>query len=346
MAGGDHLSARRDAQRASALRFAVSACVGLLAAAYWFHLASQPYSEPIASDFTYHWLAGRAWLAGLSPYKTLTTGGVHNLASGYLYPFPAVLVTLPFVAWLNPIYAASVFMGLSAALLAWGITAEGFGRLASLAGIPFLWAATAGQLSILVTASVLIPGLGWLAFLKPNLALALAFYRPSRSMFIGGAIALALSLIAFPLWPMEWRHVMQSRIHQNYISPISFIGGPLLLLAALRWKRPEARLLLVMACIPQSLLFYDQLPLILVAKSRTESMMLVIAGTLGYLISTYYVAPHVTPAAARLVYGPTVLISLYLPALILVLLRPNEGKMPHPVDNNRGDQSRGASRTS
>jgi len=101
-------------------------------------------------------------------------------------------------------------------------------------------------------------------------------------------------------------------------------------LAALRWRRPEARLLLVMACIPQTMLFYDQLPLLVVARNFRQSL---------YFCLVSYAAAVV----AVLIYGggpkdrallfaqnaPVIVGCYYLPCLILVLLRPNTGDVPH-----------------
>ncbi len=127
-----------------------------------------------------------------------------------------------------------------------------------------------------------------------------------------------------PSWPLEWLAVLRDRTAGNYESPLQILGGPLLLLAAVRWRRPEARLLLIMAVVPQSLLYYDQLPLGLVARSRNEAMLLVITGFIGYIAASAGVSATATPAAASVVYGPAILLTLYIPCLIMVLRRPNE----------------------
>ena len=48
-----------------------------------------------------------------------------------------------------------------------------------------------------------------------------------------------------------------------------------MLLAILRWRRPEARLLIALACVPQSMLLYETVPLFLVPRTFRESALLV-----------------------------------------------------------------------
>jgi hypothetical protein len=46
-----------------------------------------------------------------------------------------------------------------------------------------------------------------------------------------------------------------------------------LLIALLRWRRPEARVLAALACVPQTMRFIDQLPLLAVAQSFRQSLL-------------------------------------------------------------------------
>lgn len=180
----------------------------------------------------------------------------------------------------------------------------------------------AGQLAPLVTAGALIPSLAWLAFLKPNLSLAVFAYRPSKAMVWGGVALLAISLAVQPDWISRWIATVGQRTEGNYGVPLlSLWGGPLLLLALARWKQPEARLLAVMACVPQSLLFYDQLLLGLVARSRIEAMILVILGFAGWFVATMFLPEGYTTAQVAGVYGPAILLTVYLPCLVMVLRR-------------------------
>lgn len=309
----------------------LSIVAGILAGVYchWFLL--HDLQEPIARDFTWHWLAGRSVLDGLSPYLTVVPGGVHNLNAGYLYPAWTAVLLSPF-SLLEPVVAASVFAGVSVALLTFGILTTERGRWPMIGSIPLFWAVSSGQLSILSTAAVLLPGMGWLALLKPNLALAMLAYKPSQSMIFGGVILAAMVPLG---WHSEWLSVMANRTAGNYVSPLSVLGGPLMLLAVTRWKRPEARLLMVMALIPQSFLFYDQLPLFLVAKSRLESMALLVLAFAGHAVATMMIPAGLSTAEVSRIYAPAIMLCLYLPCLVMVLRRPNEGALPSWLHRQR-----------
>ena len=80
-----------------------------------------------------------------------------------------------------------------------------------------------------------------------------------------------------------------------------------------------------MAAVPQLFMFVDQLPLLLVARTLVESMALALLSHVGGLLWLLTRNPNDHPAwdATYLV-----LASVYLPALILVLRRPNEGELP------------------
>ena len=324
-----------------AARWILPAAIGILAFLYCRAQMVALGSGPVASDFTWHWLAARAVLAGKSPYEVVVPGGPMQLNAGYLYPLPAAIVTIPFAIFLSPVMAASVFAGVSAALLTIGLLRTNAQRLPILGGVPFFWAVSSAQLSLISTAGALLPGLGWLSVLKPNIGLAFVAHRPTRSMVLGGALLTALAFIIQPDWLVRWLETIRDRNPGNYGMPLRFLGGPLLLLAITRWRRPEARLLLVMACIPQSLLFYDQLPLALVPRTKNEAMILVILSFAGYMVSSWMLPPSPTTAQVSVMYGPAIVLTLYLPCLIMVLRRPNvaETLEAPPAGEARGSQA-------
>jgi hypothetical protein len=105
-------------------------------------------------------------------------------------------------------------------------------------------------------------------------------------------------------------------------------GGLLLLLAVIRWRQPEARLLLVMSLIPQNFTFVDQLPLWLVARTFKEGVFLSVLSWGGLGAIRYLLPPSIAPIDALLILGPVQVIICYMPCLILVLRRPNEGEIP------------------
>jgi hypothetical protein len=94
------------------------------------------------------------------------------------------------------------------------------------------------------------------------------------------------------------------------------LGGVLLLLAVLRWRRAGGRLLLAMSIIPQQLFFYDQLPLWLIPRTRNESIALTGCSQLAFIL--YYVFRTPGELVVRSAY-PYVIALVYLPALFILL---------------------------
>jgi peptidoglycan/LPS O-acetylase OafA/YrhL len=102
----------------------------------------------------------------------------------------------------------------------------------------------------------------------------------------------------------------------------------------------DGRLVLAMACMPQNFFFYDQLPLLLVAKTRRELLGLAVASCLAYdafmfspgaRLDPFSNATWVQASDARL---PFVVLGLYLPAFVLALRRSH---LRHPPEGKRDE---------
>lgn len=295
----------------------------------WFKQQQAPVRW-IAGDYTFHWRAARAIFDGQSPYDVIRPTGTYPWNDNYRYPLPAALVVLP-IAWLRARQSAALFLGISAGLLTFGLTRRGFHTLLAFACVPFIYCFTGSQVTPLLMAASLLPGLGGLLVIKPTIGLALFASRPTR---IGAAGAIALLLIAvavLPSWPLQWLHAAtaKSGAEGNYQIPLLLPGGPLLLAALLRWRRPEGRLLAVMAIVPQSFFFYDQFPLALVPQSRRE---LAIFGTLSVaaLLVCQRILPYPEISVADTSHrvGTVCTLMMFIPCLVMILRRPNEGELP------------------
>lgn len=282
------------------------------------------------TDWAQIWYGARALIDGISPYSVVGPGRLFEWQFPLLYPLPAIVVGVPFA--LAPLaVAVGLFAGCSAAILSYAITRDGWSRLLLLLGAPFLLAMLSAQWSMLLTAAALLPPLGFLFVTKPTVGAALWLYKPSRSAVVGGVLFLLASIAVRPSWPREWAATMSHTGHM--VVPLVHAGGPLLLLALLRWRRPEARLLLALACVPQTALLYEMVPLMLIPSTIGESVAFV---ALSYVVFGWWahLRPYDTVANSVAASVYMVVPLLYLPCLAMVMRRPNEGEMPPWVERS------------
>ena len=84
-----------------------------------------------------------------------------------------------------------------------------------------------------------------------------------------------------------------------------------------------------MAFVPQLLLFADQLPLMLVARSSRDAILLTIG---GWVAAIFWFMQEADKFGAVSFAAPYVLAGCYLPALWIVLRQPNAGAIPPWLD--------------
>ncbi len=305
-------------------RIGIALLIGAAAGFFtWLNLHMQSPSS-IANDFTWHWRAARALLDGQSPYDVIKATGAYPFNAGYKYPLTATVIVLP-LGYFSPRIAAGLFIGVSSALLAFGLTRHDYRKLPMFLSVPFIWSCYLGQTSPLMCAAMVLPAVSGLFVVKPNLGLGVLVYRARmRPALIGAVLVLALAFIFDPLWPIHWVRTLAERQVGLYATPVTLMGGPLLLLALMRWRQPEARLLLAMSIVPQTFFFYDQLPLWLVARTRLETMVLSLLsaaelGAVWLLIPRGLGAPETTKTTSLLA-----LAFCYLPCLVMVMRRANQ----------------------
>ncbi|HEU4642201.1 MAG TPA: hypothetical protein VFS44_07070 [Gemmatimonadaceae bacterium] len=299
-----------------AARLALALAVG--GTSGWIAHTALLHRGVLAGDFTWPWRAARILLQGHDPYVVIQATGRYPFDNAFLYPLPAALVTLPF-APLRAELAGALFVALGAALLAFVITRDDWHRVPMLASAPFLKLLLAPQWSALMVVAALAPGFQWLAVAKPNVGLAAFAYRPTRAGVLGGAAVLAVSLAVLPAWPAEWLRIAAHV--RNHPAPVAMPFGFLLLLAALRWRTPEGRLLLAMAVLPQELLVYDQLLLWLIPRRWWSSLLMAVASWPALVAWVSPEAFGLPRAAAWPLTERVVMLCIYLPALAMVLLR-------------------------
>lgn len=276
----------------------------------WFGMSAAP--EHVAKDFTWPWRAARALLAGQDPYQVIQATGEYPFNVGFLYPLPAGVLAVPFAPF-PPAVAGALFVGLSAAALGFAVAREAPHRLLLFASAPFCMAALLGQWSPILMAAAFLPALQFVCAAKPTIGLATWLYRPSWKGAAGAVVLVAASLIVLPRWPFAWREALEAAT--SYKGPALTLAGSFTLLAALRWRQREGRLVLALALVPQLPLFYDQLPLWLVPQTRWRSLALTVSSWAAFLAWYPSRALETSLAAAR----PWVLALIWAPALVMLL---------------------------
>lgn len=280
-------------------------------------------SASFITDFDLLYHSARNLTHGVNPYYAVP----EHLRYPLFYPLPAVLLAVPFsllpMVWARPVWDIAIGWFFTYAL--W--TRGRYALLALVSGA-YLYAMRGGQTTPLMVAASLIPILGFLFTVKPNIGLALWLSRPSSKAVIGGALVLLLTLIVLPSWPLDWVRALQEN-SSHIRPPVMRPFGWLLLLAAFRWRTPEGRLLVGLALIPQSSLPYELVPLALIPANAVEMVIfamgswVAVAARVGFFWGMGITS--LIPLVAAI--WPIQLVSVYLPMLWLVLRRQSEEAM-------------------
>ena len=265
-----------------------------------------------SSDFDLLYRAAASLVGGDSAYPTA--------AQSFPYPLPAVLLAVPFsflpLALARPLF--DILVGWAFAYGLWKL--RGPNGLLALASGAYLFAMASSQTTPLMVAAILLPPLGFLLAVRPNISAALWIARPSWLALPGALVFLGLSLAIYPSWLREWWMALPADT-AFLAPPILRPMGFLLLLAAIKWRTPEARLLLGMAFIPQTTLPYELVALALIPANRLEMVVYVVGSWMAVLASN-----HMQLAEWGSSGWPISLCTVYAPMLYLVLRRPAKGK--------------------
>ena len=307
------------------------ACAIAVAVGVFVYALQSRHPEVVAYDWTYHWRAARAVLDGLNPYLVVVPSGPYPFAFYWFYPLPSVFMALP-TAPLPAVWSPAITAGVSSGLLAYGISRDNFSRLPIFLSAQFMMGAAAGASpAILLTAVIAWPALQWLVSMKPNLGLAAFAERPTWRAVWGTLVLCALSFVLEPRWPEFWIRQLfamkggDTHVVLGHLSPVMVPGGVLLLLAVLRWRRPEARMLFVLSLVPQTMTFHDVLPVMLVPQTFRQSLTLGLLSHVAFLLARSTMIRETDVGVMFHETAPLALWLMYVPALILVLMRPNVG---------------------
>ena len=282
----------------------------------WYYWGVQQ-GDP--SDFAQTWTGARALLAGQNPYEAVGPGRAMEYRWLTPYPLPAFLLALPFTP-LPMRLVDPLFTGLSAAALAFVLTRDrpNDPRLLVFASMAYVGAVQYSQWSPLLTAAVFLPWLSPVLAAKPTIGAALWLAYPSGRTLAGAIALLLLSFVAWPTWPWSWYPTLAGLTHLRM--PITFWGGPLILLALLRWRLPEARLLVALSCVPQTTFLYEAIPLFLIPRTIKQAAYL---ATATHAVQLLYVVqlPYPSYDVMAATMGQWMVYLLYLPCVAMVLRR-------------------------
>ncbi|MDF1501885.1 hypothetical protein [Roseisolibacter sp. H3M3-2] len=328
-------------------RVAVAAAIASLAVAFLCGFTVQRRLPGIAShsDFAVQWFCTKVLWTGGNPYAAAGPGRSFDWPAPLVYPATALVAIAP-LAGLPLHVAEAAFLAFGTAALAYLLTARGWWRLCVFLSAPFSVAITTVQWSPLLAAAAVAPPLAWLVAAKPSVGLAIAAYCPHRRWLrwaIGGGAALAVAAFALePSWVGSWLGALAQRPAADtgvssgtagfYSAPVALPGGAVVLLAVLRWRRPEARLLAAMASVPHIMTGYELVPLIaLVPATFAEALLLAV----GSWVARYGFAfgqPYADLNASYRAAGVWGLWCVLVPMTLMVLSRPNEGEVPASMD--------------
>jgi hypothetical protein len=267
------------------------------------------------SDFDLLYNAAAQLVGGENPYPIAT--------QWFPYPLPAVLLAVPFTAiplgLARPIF--DILVGWSFVYALWRYCGP-FALLAVLSGA-YLFAMWNGLTTPLMVAASLVPALGFLLAVKPNTSAALWLARPSLIAVLGASAFLLLSLLVLPSWPWDWWMALQQEPTQ-LVPPVLRPFGFVLLLAALRWRSPEGRLLLAIAFIPQNILPHELVSLALIPANLLEMGIYVAGSWIAVAVAANRMHLNLGIAGWTATSWPVTLCAVYLPMLYLVLRRPSD----------------------
>jgi hypothetical protein len=314
------------------LAFALSAALlSGLKAFLWIAHEAKP------RDFDQVWHAANAFLAGRNPYAEVGPGLAFDWPAPLFYPLPAVITVIPLTP-LPVAIAGVIFAGIASGAFVWAATRDSLAPAVVITSASAALAAETVQWSPLIGAAF---GLPWLAFLlcaKPTVGFAVWIARPTKRATYLILGFLVVSLLLSPGWPAAWlaalRHTsLATPSGTPYLSPIRTLAGAFCATLLFRWKRPEARLVLALACVPQTPLLYETVPLFLVPVSLVEGGVLWLGSWLAalWLIRA---GPYETDLDRFTQSAQAISWCMYLPATLMILRRPNTGVLSFDSSDN------------
>jgi hypothetical protein len=300
------------------------AAAGIAAFAASLQLAMHLYVPATHSDFSVLWTAMKLVQNGQNPYVMIGP----DLGYDYEFHYPLTSAIAAYPLTLLPERVADVvFVFAASFLVAFGALKDDWNRIWIFLSAAFVDNAKAAQLAPLIAAVYYIPATAFLLPVKPSIGASLLFtWNRARYAIPSGLILLLISILVFPGWISEW---LRTTAHSwEYTSPITRAGGFLMILALLRWRTTEGKFLFLLSLIPQVSGWYEAFLPMLVGRTKREYQVLSMASSIGYCLLLLMVASVPEKQVPTLQIGRLIVAWCYLPALIVVLRRPDRGPMP------------------
>jgi hypothetical protein len=304
-------------------RLFVACIVGLVCGVRTW-LILQQKTHP--TDFEQVWFAARALLSGHDAYQLIGPGRAFAYDFFFRYPLTAAVVAVP-VSPLPSDLASGLIVGGGMASLAWVLMRHGHAPLIGLLSASAISVMASVQWSPLFAAATVLAPLGILFVAKPTIGFAMFAARPSWWAVTGGLTATVIAFLVQPNWVAEWRAALADKV--GITALVLQPGGALALLALIRWRRPEARMLAVLVCVPMTPALYEMVPLLLIPRRWWEAALLVLASYVvafwAAIVPLQDLSTYASNMASSAQANALVLIPL---ATLLVLRRPNDGTIP------------------
>ena len=268
-------------------------------------------------------------MSGQDPYQLIGPDKLYHSPYPMYYPATTFVSVAPFALIPSFQLASTAFVFVCTFLLAYGCTAGGWHLLPIFPSIAFLTSATLAQWSIIISAMVFIPALAFLSVAKPHSALPVVLSSERRLSYaaaLGGGVGLLLVSVAImPSWPREWWAMARSS--PDFVPPLLRFAGFAIPVVLLRWRRPESWLVLLSACVPQTWPPYNGLILLTVARTYREASLLSLVSSASWILFAWF-ADGLGEARERTMMSAVLNLGGYLPAVLLILRRPNTGDGP------------------
>jgi hypothetical protein len=275
------------------------------------------------------WYAAHAILRGADPYTQIGPGLAFPRDWRLAYPLTAGVVTVPLS--LPEVVASALFACLGTACLAWTLMRYGYSPLFGFVAYPVREALYAARWSPLQAALLAIPRSPCSTPQNRRLTPPTSLCGRDGPSSAGSPSRRSHSSSSRHGWRTGWAALARYRAQVAPVEPlhvlVTFPGGVVVLLCLLRWRRPEARLVTALACMPISLTSYELVPLLLVPRTFWESATLVTLSYVHQHATTWFVSLPSTLDEYVAVRAQLTIAGLYLPTTVMILKRPNEAAL-------------------